>query len=455
MIPVPRRSLFAGSAALALAACTPTPDPTLTPTPSAPAPTPTPTPTVGPFGLRVPSTIRATVHVGPLRGQVLDAAAERLMSDRPGVEVVVDGVENIRDEVGPVLDTAPPDLVNNAGDAQLPLAEIADDLLPLDALLDADNLDGATIRETLYTGALTPGIVDGAQLAMQYTLIVHGLWYSETTFSERAWAPPETWDAMHELGELAAADGRPLLSWDPTQVGDLLTMVIASSIKEGGHDLRRALDNLEPDAWQHPAVTRTLDAVQALVGAGHVQEVDDAQQSWGTDAGALLCPAGATIIRATRAAMPDDFLPVVAPVPTITSAPALPVAAVHAAAEESFFVPRAAANPAGALELLRTMLSREVAAEFSRANELPTVVRGAASTSDSHALNTQTRLLANAGEHVFHWRFLHFYGLAEEAGGAMAEFLRGTLTRPELVMGLQAACDAVRENPDVVKYEVQ
>lgn len=451
MVPVNRRSLLAGSAALALAACTPTPEEPVPPVP----PPPSPTPTVGLFGLEVPSTVAAVVYGGPLRGQVLDPAAERLMADHPGVEVAIRATENIRDDVGPSLTTNPPDLVNNAGEAQLALAGIADDLLDLEELLDAPDLDGTAIRDTLYTGALSPGIVDGRQLALQYTLVVHGLWYSETTFSERGWAPPQTWDDLHALGELAAGDERYLFGWEDTNAKDFLSMVITSVIKEGGHDLRRSLDNLEPEAWQHPVVARVLDELLLLVEAGQVvEELTDAQRRWAVGSGPLLCPAGATIIRATQANIDEGFLPTAAPVPTVTSAPMLPDQAIQAKAEESFFVPRSAGNTAGALELLRTMLSQEVAAEFSRANDMPTVVRGAASTSDSHALNVQTRLLADAGEHVFHWRFLHYYGLAEEAGAAMGEFLRGNLTRPELVMTLQAACDAVREDPDVVKYVV-
>lgn len=454
MIPVPRRSLFAGSAALALAACTSTPEPT--PSPDTASPTPSASPTTGAFGLHVPSTITATVHTGPLGGSVLDPAARRLMADNPGVDVAVTAARSIRDDVGPTLTTSPPDLVNNAGDEQLALGEVADHLLDLEDLLEAENLDGDTIRDTLYTGALSPGVVDGRQVAMQYTLIVHGLWYSETAFSERGWAPPQHWDEVQELAELAAEEDRYLLAWDETQVIDFLTMVLTSSVKEAGHDLRRGLDNLEPDAWHHPALERVLDELRVLVNAGQiVEELIGSQRKWGADTGALLCPAGATILRATTATRRSGFLPTVAPVPTLTSAPTLPAAAIKAAAEESFFVPAAAENPAGAMELLRTMLSRDVAAEFSQANELPTVVRGAASTSDSHALNTQTRLLADAGEHVFNWRFLHYYGLALDASAAMAEFLRGNLTRSGFIETMQSACDDVREDPGILKYEVE
>ncbi len=446
---LPRRALLAGTAALAATACTPSEDPTA---PSL-SPSPSPTPTAGPFGLAVPSTIRVTVHEGPFGTSIVDGAAARLRENFPGVEVQVEAVVSVADEVGPTLSTMPPDLVNNSGDGRLALGTIADELTPLDELLESPNLAGTPIRDTLYTGALSPGIVDDQQLAMQYTLIVHGLWYSETLFSGHGWSPPNTWDDLYELGAAAAETGRTLFAWDPTQAGEYLDLVIASAIKEDGHDLRLELDNLAPDAWRNPAIERILGQLRRLVQSDQLAEYPDGARERWASGGPLLCPAGATLLRQTKPTMRPDFMPTVAPVPTITRAPKLPFAAIHSEADESFFVPRNADNPQGGMELLRTLLSPEIAAEFSELNELPTVIRGA--TPESPALASQVRLLADAGENTFKWLFIKYYGLGEQSTAAMAEFLRGELDPGELIDRLQTMCDEVREDPDVVKYEVE
>ena len=170
---------------------------------------------------------------------------------------------------------------------------------------------------------------------------------------------------------------------------------------------------------------------------------------------ALFYPSGSWIAREMADRTAEGFEMTVAPVPTSTAAPTLPIAAVHAQPTEQFVVPKDADNPAGALELLRIMLSRQVAEEFSRTNLVPTVVRGSVPTDhESTALAAQTRLLADAGEDVFSWRFISHYGLTDEYNRLWADFLRGDLSAALLAERLQGLADGLREDPHVRRYTV-
>lgn len=459
--PISRRALLAGSA-LTLVGCTPPPAPqSPSPTPSdsasaSPSPTPSPTPPagVGPFNLTVPSTVRVAWVQGPFGLSIVDGATRQLESTHTGVRVLTTALTDLQAELDDE-EQGVPDLLHNSGEGKLLLAEIADRLHPLDDLLEAKNLDGDVIRQTLFTDALTAMQADGRTLTIPYVLLVRGLWYSASGFNKLGLTPPTTWEELHHSASSPGQAGRPLFAWDEDTVPDFLDMVITCAIKEGGHEVRVGLDNLAPEAWRHPAVGKVLDEVARLVGTPLLAEAQGATSLWASGQGPLLMPASARIVRTTKGVRKAGFSPAVAPVPTISTQPTLPAATIHSSVDEGFIVPKAARNVAGGMEMLRMMLSREVASEFSRVNDVPTVVRKTTTASKSAPLASQARLLANAGRNVINWRFLDHYGLTKPAAAAMADFLRGTSDVAGLQGTLQRLCDDVRNDPTIEKYEVE
>ena len=305
---------------------------------------------------------------------------------------------------------------------------------------------------------LEDGTFNGKLLAINYALSVYGIWYSATAFAAGGWHVPTTWDEMLLLGEESAREGRALFAWADDAASYYQELAIASAIKEGGHKVRVALDNLAEGCWQHPAVTGVLAAMAQAVAEGYVVNGGpylETQRLWASESLALMYPAGSWLAREVADVTDDTFGLTVAPVPALTSAPVLPAAAVHAAPTEQFIVPAAAANRAGAKELLRVMLSSRAATDFSRANLIPTVVRGTVPTDlTSTALQSQTRLLADAGEDIFSWRFVNHYGLTDTCNTLWASFLRGQLTATALAEQLQVTTDAVRNNPKIERYTV-
>lgn len=461
MTPISRRTLLSALAVAPLAACTV--DPVTPPQPSSPSSSSaSPTPTAWPSRPGDPQSVTAAVFDGAFGVSYVVLAGDALKKTYPDVTTRLIRTQKVATELaGRFADgNTPPDLIDNSGPDPLPIAEMLDQFLPLDDVVDAPGPDGAApISESLYTNALTPGILNGDLVAINYALTVYGLWHSAADFAAEGWSFPSTWDAVLDLGEHVRSRDQFLFVWGDDAVTYYQELAIASAIKEGGHDVRRALDNLDENGWAHPAVTLVLQQLEACVREGYVLHGGpylEAQALWARDRRALLYPSGAWIARETQDVVAEDFALTAAPAPTLTSSPMLPQTAIHATSTESFLVPAHAANPDGGKALLREMLSTEVASEFSRTNLMPTVVRNSIPTDlVSSALTSQTRLLSDAGDNVFTWRFGEYYGLNVEQGALWARFLSGELTASLLAEQLQGLSDRVRNDPNVVRYSAE
>ncbi len=456
---VKRRTFLAalGVSAVGAAACTPTPAP---PVPPPTAPPPSPTPTAWPSRPGDSLAVEAVVFDGAFGTSFVRAAGERLTERTPGLRVRVTPVTAVATEVGPrfAADATPPDLVGNSGADALPISALLDELLPLDGLLATTDDAGSRLSDTLFRTALTAGSVDDRQVALPYVLTVFGLWHSAHRLAAEGWTVPATWDAMLDLGEQAKGAGMALFVYGTDAADYYLELAVSSAIKEGGHEVRVALDNLADGAWGHPAVLGVLRGLEECVRAGFVMsggEYLEAQREWSRKGRALLYPAGSWIAREIAQDAPDDFELAAVPVPTLTSSPALSPAGIHLAATEPFLVPRRAVNPDGGLALLRELLTAEAAAEFSRENLVPTVVRNSVPADlSSSALTSQTRMIADAGDDLFSWRFATHYGLTADLNPLWARFLDGRLSAEALAEQTQALTDKVRTDPEVERYTV-
>ncbi|WP_166852947.1 extracellular solute-binding protein, partial [Isoptericola sp. BMS4] len=165
----------------------------------------------------------------------------------------------------------PPDLVDNSGAQSIGFNTILDQLEDLTDVIDAPNLEGTTIRDTLYGGVLAPGTYGDKFAALNYVLTVYGVWYSGSLFEENGWAPPTTWAEAKELGAEAKKAGKYLFVWGTEAATYYQTLAIESAIKEGGDEVRLALENLRPECWSHEAVQATFQAMKEIVDLGYVK----------------------------------------------------------------------------------------------------------------------------------------------------------------------------------------
>ena len=225
------------------------------------------------------------------------------------------------------------------------MATILDQLEDLNDVIDAPNLEGVTIRDTLFGGVLKPGTFGDKLAAINYALTVYGVWYSSSLFEENGWTPPTTWAEAKELGATAKEQDKYLFCWGKEAATYYRTMAIESAIKEGGDEVRLAIENLEEGCWSHPAIQAVFTALKEIIDLGYMKPggarhaVHPAQAQWSLDQEALLYPSGSWIENEMKEQTAEGFAMKGMPAFAVTADSAMPATALRAAAGEPFIVP--------------------------------------------------------------------------------------------------------------------
>ena len=211
-----------------------------------------------PFGLADGSTIDAVIFNGGYGYDYVTFAADIVKKNHPTVTPNVAPSTQIAQQLQPrFVGGNPPDLIDNSGAGSIGFNTIIDQLSTLDDVLAANNLEGTPISSTLYDGVKGPGTYNGKFLALNYVLTLYGVWYSQSLFDANSWTPPKTWDEAKDLGAKAKAKGKYLFVWGKEAATYYSTLAIDSAIKEGGPEVRIALENLDPKCWSQPAIQRS------------------------------------------------------------------------------------------------------------------------------------------------------------------------------------------------------
>ena len=417
-----------------------------------------------PFGMTDKSTVDAVIFDGGYGVDYVEYAAKILEKNHKGSTAKVASSTQIAQELQPrFVGGNPPDLVDNSGAGSIGFNTILEQLEDLSDVIEAENLEGEKIADTLYGGVLKPGTFDGKLAALNYVLTVYGVWYSSSLFEENGWTPPTTWAEAKELGAKAKEKGKYLFVWGKEAATYYQTLAIESAIKEGGDEVRLALENLKEDCWSLPAVQGVFEAMHEIIAAGYMKpggsgtQFTAAQAQWSNDEAALLYPSGSWIENEMKDNTAEGFAMKGVPAMVVSSDSAMPVEALHSTAGEPFIVPSQGKNVAGGKELLRTMLSKEAATNFAKTKLAPTIVKGLvpADGFGSTALVSQTDMLEAAGENIFTWGFVDLYGTNADQLVVWNTFLDGKSDVATLTSSLQVITDKVREDDSVNKIEVK
>ncbi|RLQ82839.1 N-acetylglucosamine/diacetylchitobiose ABC transporter substrate-binding protein [Mycetocola zhadangensis] len=417
-----------------------------------------------PFGMADNSTIDSVIFDGGYGVDYVEYAAKILEKNHAGSTAKVASSTQIGTELQPrFVGGNPPDLIDNSGAQAIGFNTILDQLEDLQDVIDADNLEGDKIADTLYGGVLTPGTFDGKLAAINYVLTVYGVWYSSSLFEENGWTVPTTWAEALELGAKAKAAGKYLFVWGKEAATYYQTLAIESAIKEGGDEVRLALENLEEGCWSLPAVQSVFEAMHQVIAAGYMKpggsgtQFTAAQAQWSNDKEALLYPSGSWIENEMKDNTAEGFAMKGFPAMVVSANSAMPPEALHSTAGEPFIVPSQGKNVAGGKELLRTMLSKDAATNFAKTKLAPTIVKGLvpADGFGSTALVSQTDMLDAAGENIFTWGFVDLYGTNADQLVVWNTFLDGKSDVATLTSSLQAITDKVREDDSVDKIEIK
>jgi N-acetylglucosamine transport system substrate-binding protein len=417
-----------------------------------------------PFGVPANSAVDAVIFNGGYGIDYVEFAAKQMQTLHEGVTVKVSPSTQIAQELQPRFVAGdPPDLIDNSGAGNIGMATIMAQLEDLTSVIDAPNVEGTKIRDTLFGGVLEPGTFDGKLAAINYALTVYALWYSASLFEENGWTPPKTWDEAYELGVKAKEKDKFLFVWGKEAATYYQTLAICSAIKQGGDEVRLSLENLKPDSWSQPAVQDVFNGMKKIIDAkmfkpgGSGTQFTAAQSQWSNDQDALLYPSGSWIENEMKAQTAEGFEMTGAPEPTVTADSSLPYTALHSAAGEPFVIPSQGKNVAGGKELLRVMLSKEAATNFAKTKLAPTVVKDTvpADGFGSTALVSQTTMLGAAGTDIFSWQFVDYYGMNKDQLVLWNTFLDGKSSVADLTKGLQGITDKVANDSSVTKIEIK
>ena len=415
-----------------------------------------------PFGVKKGTSVEAVIFNGGYGIDYVSFAAKEV-DKKWGTNSKVTPSTKIAQQLQPrFVGGNPPDLVDNSGANAIGFSTIEKSLSELDDVFEANNYEGKKIADTVYPHVKDPGTFDGKFLAMNYAMTVYAVWYSASLFDANGWTPPKTWDEAIDLGAKAKKKGKYLFVWGREAATYYQTLAVDSAIKEGGPDVRLALENLKPKCWSQPQIQAAFKALETCVKRGYFvpggagTQFTAAQAKWSNDQQAILYPSGGWIENEMKKATKGGFKMTGFPEMTISDSPQMPYETIRSAAGEPYIVPSTGKNPAGGKEIMRAMLSKDAATNFSKTKLAPTIVKGLipADGFGSTALQSQTKMLDTAGTNVFNYQFVDYYGTNEDMLVPWNSFLSGKIDAAALTSALQKITDKVANDSSVKKLKV-
>ena len=465
--PLARRDFLRGSLAAAalaatgsLAACATSGTSSSTQSSSAPAGQVSDT---NPFGVESGSTVDAVIFNGGYGIDYAEFAGKQVQAKQSGVTVKVTPVTKVAQTLQPRFVAGnPPDVIDNSGAGAIGINTIRDQLAELNDVIEAKNYEGKVIKDTLYEGVTEPGTFDGKFIVLNYALTVYAIWYSASLFEQNGWTVPKTYEEMLALGQEAKGKNKYLFGWGKEAATYYQTMAICSAIKEGGDDVRLALENLKPDCWSMPPVQDVFNGLKKIIDAGYIKPggagtvFTASQAQWSNSEEFLLQPSGGWIENEMKDQTKSGFKMTGAPEPVVSSNSKMPWEALHSTAGEPYVVPSQGKNVAGGKEFMRAMLSQEAAVNFAKTKLASTIVKGTvpADGFGSTALQSQIQMLEAAGSNVFSWNFVDLYGMNTDQLVVWNSFLSGDSDVAKLTKGLQDITDKVAKDDSIKKVQV-
>jgi N-acetylglucosamine transport system substrate-binding protein len=417
-----------------------------------------------PFGMEANSTVDAVIFKGGYGIAYAEFAGKQAEKMQPGSTFKVTAATKLAQTLQPRFVAGnPPDVIDNSGEGLIAINTIRDQLEDLTSVIDAPNYEGVPIKDTLYAGVTEPGTFDGKFVQLNYVLTVYAMWYSASLFEAEGWSVPKTWEEMLALGEEAKGKDKYLLGWGKEAATYYQTMAISSAIKQGGDEVRLALENLKPDCWSLQPVQDVFTGMKKIIDAGYVKpggagtQFTAAQAQWSNAQDFILYPSGSWIENEMKEQTKKGFEMTAAPEPVVSADSALPWEAVHSTAGEGYIVPSQGKNVAGGKEFLRAMLSKEAAVNFAKSTFSSTIVKDTIPEDGfgSTALVSQVKVLEGAGENVYTWNFIDLYGLNTDQLVVWNTFLQGGSSVAEHTKALQEITDKTADDDSIKKVEVK
>ncbi|MFK0119491.1 N-acetylglucosamine/diacetylchitobiose ABC transporter substrate-binding protein [Streptomyces sp. NPDC090994] len=421
-----------------------------------------------PLGVNNSAQLEFVLFDGGFGKEYAEDAVQVYEKNFPDATVKFSATQKIQSTLQPRFNQGtPPDLIDNSGAEQMDMGVLVGkkQLADLTPLLDAPSYDDPDkkVRDTLRPGIVEMGQFDGDQVwIFYYAYTVYGVWYSQKALDSLDAAYPKTWDEM--LALCAKAKKKGMAGWTyagkyPYYLPFSLYPMIA---KVGGVEVLDAIDNLEPNAWKHPAVKACFEAYYELYKKGYVLRgtpgLDhiQSQTAW-AKGDALFLPNGSWVENESAKVIPDGFEVTVSAPSGLDSSDKLPFGTLWASGGEPFIVPAKAKNGTGGMEQLRIMLSEASSKNFtSKVKSLSAYNGGTDGIELTPGLKSGVAALELAGDNVVNPRLQDWYVKLqkEQIGvGGLGEMMAGRLTPAEAVKKIQGYADDAAKDSSIKHYK--
>jgi N-acetylglucosamine transport system substrate-binding protein len=419
---------------------------------------------VNPFNLAT-ADVEGVFFAGGYGDDYIKYAASLVQKLHPGTNVKVQSIQKITEQLQPRFVAGnPPDVIDNSGANMIPMADLVRDgqVMDVTELLNAPSLDtpGKKVSETLFPGSQDNTVFDGKPYGMNISYTISGIWYSKPGFEKAGYTYPKTWADMLTLCEQIKKDGKSA-PWTyqgkyPYYIWGIVTNMLIYFA--GGNDILMKLDNLEPNAWSDPAVSRAINDLYQLYDKGYILKGTaglthtESQTEW-LKGNAVFIPCGNWLENEMKTVTPPDFNMVVANVPGYADGKG-DQNAVNANGGETYIVPSKAKNVKGGLEYLRCILSKDSAKYFAEnVRAVMPVMGGTEGAKLSDAVKSAVALADSAKGVTVLWNLPNWYSsFQKELETRTGELMTGTIKPAEFITNMQKAADAVAKDPDIKKF---
>jgi N-acetylglucosamine transport system substrate-binding protein len=383
----------------------------------------------------------------------------------PNADVKLTSGQQLQQQLQPrFIQGNPPDLIENVGLDGATLAA-QKQVMDIGALLDLEAYDqpGVKVRDTLLPGVAEAGRYDGVKYEMPYVFGVAGIWYSKPVMDKYGWTYPKHWDEMLALcAEIKKTTDIAPWTYQGKFPGYLTSPMLMTAYKAAGPDLKKKLDNLEPDAWRDPALIAAAEGYQELAAKGYLLEGSQAlshtqSQTYWAQRKAVFIPCGGWLENELGDIAPKDLGMTMVPVPGMSAADKAPFETVTGGPGGALIVPAKAKNPQGGLELLRIIVSKKCMQNFTKVTKSLTVVKGASDGVElSSANKSMQAVIEAAGTNMFadfSWR-LWYKKLLDNSDKAMAALMNREVTPDGWSKQMQKYADETAKDPSIKKFHV-
>jgi len=415
-----------------------------------------------PFGVKADTPLDVVIFKGGYGDDYAKAHEDLYKKKFSGVEVKHAGITDITPQLQPRFNGGnPPDVIDNSGASLLPMSTLATSgqLADLTPLFDAPSVDDANtkVRDTVEPIALEAAQLNGKPLVLEYVLTVYAIWYNKALFDKHGWQPAKTWTEFLALCEEIKKAGIAPIAYQGKFGNYIGQVVLDMAVKHGGHEVIKAIDSLEPNAWKNDSIKMAAEALQELRGKGYFMQGTDgldhiqSQTQWNQGKAAFI-PSGSWLENEQKTVAPKDFVTTATYTPLLDGAK-LPVDCTRTAAGENFIVPEKAKNKAGGLEYLRIMLSKEAAGKFTSLTGSPTIVKGATDGVDlSPGAASSQALIKSGGSNNWQTYYAAWYSTMDKPSRSIfAELAAARITADEFCNRMQKLADDTAKDPGTKK----